>query len=108
MQKDESGETGKMNARDRLETMGVLALAIVAACVLVPLVVLVFAIALLWHEPRIPVGIALGLLVVTAITLAAGGKGVAEELAVWAYSLLALGVVLMLVKHVTEIQRKAE
>lgn len=99
---------GNMNVRYRLEVMAVLALAIVAACVLVPLVVLVFAIALLWHEPRIPVGIALGLLVVTAITLAAGGKGVAEELAVWAYSFLAVGVVLMLVKHVTEIQRKTE
>lgn len=96
-----------LSAKERLESAVVSVLAVPALLVLVPFIVLVFAIALLWHEPRIPVGIALGLLVVTAITLAAGGKGVAEELAVWAYSFLAVGVVLMLVKHVDEERGKA-
>ena len=97
-----------MSARERLESIAVSALAILALLVLAPPIILVIAIAVLFWEPRIAVGIALGLLLITAITLAAGGKGVAEELAVCAYFFLAAGVILMLIKYVGERRAKVE
>jgi len=88
-----------MSAKEGLESIGVSALAILALLVLTPLIILVIAIAVLFWKPGIAVGIALGLLLVTAITLAVGGKGVAEELAVYAYFSLAAGVILMLIRY---------
>jgi len=97
-----------MSLKEKLKSIVVSALAILALLVLAPLIILVIAVAILWQEPRIAVGIALGLLLITAITLAAGGKGVAEELAVYAYFFLAAGVILMLIKYVGERRAKVE
>ena len=89
--------TDSMNLGGRLEAMVVFALAILAMCIVLPIVLLVFAVAFMWHEPRIPVGVGLALLAVTAVVSAAGSGGVAEHLAVSAYACLALGVALLLI-----------
>ena len=91
-----------MSLRKRVESVVVFALAMLALCVLLPLIALVFAAAFLWWKPRIPVVIALALMVVTAITVVAGEKGIGEDVSVWAYLLLAAGVVLMLIKYIVE------
>ena len=95
-----------MNPRDRLEAMVVLALAILGMCIVLPIVMLVFAVAFLWHEPRIPVAIALMLLVLTAVISAAGSGGVAEHLAVCAYACLSLGTGLQLIRLLKEWSEK--
>ena len=97
-----------MSAKERLESIAVSALAILALLVLAPPIILVIAIAALFWEPRIAVGIALGLLLVTAITLAVGRKGIAEELVVYAYFSLAAGVILMLIKYAGERRANVE
>ena len=53
-------------------------------------------------EPRIAVVIAFALLIVTAVTLAIGREGAAEQLAIYAYYFLASGVILLLIEHVRE------
>ena len=97
-----------MSFRERLESIGMFGLGSLALFLVLPLIILVIAVAILWQEPRIAVGIALGLLLVTAITLAVGGKGVAEELAVYAYFSLAAGVILMLIRYVGERRARVE
>ena len=97
-----------MGAKERLESIVVSALAILALLVLAPLIILVIAIAILFWEPRIAVGIALGLLLITAITLAVGGKGVAEKLAVYAYFFLAAGAILLLTRRISDNTRKED
>jgi len=89
-----------MNIRGQLGTLVVLALAILAMCIVLPIVMLVFAVAFLWHEPRIPVGIGLYMLAVTAIDSAVGGHTIVEQLATVAYACLALGVALLSVRLV--------
>jgi len=91
-----------MNLRGRLEAMVVFALAILGMCIVLPIVMLVFAVAFVWHEPRIPVGVGLALLAVTAVVSAAGSAGVAEHLAVCAYACLALGIGLQSVRLLKE------
>jgi hypothetical protein len=84
----------------RFESAAVYALAVLTVCILLPLIVIVFAVGLLWHEPRIAAGMGLYLLVVTGIDLAAGGETIAEQLVISACSFLAVGVILMLAKHI--------
>jgi hypothetical protein len=90
-----------MDTREKLEAMTLFSLAVLAMCILLPLIGLVFSLAFLLREPRILVGMALALLLVTAITVAAG-CGVAGGLAVWSYCFMAAGVILIVVKDVIE------
>lgn len=103
-QEIESSVKERMSVRERLESIGVFALGALALVVLAPLIILAIAIAVLFREPRIAVGMALALLLVTAITLAVGGKGVAEELAVYAYLFLAAGAILLLKRRILTTQ----
>ncbi len=97
-----------MNFSERFESIAICALCILALVVLAPFFIFVVAVALLWHEPRIGVGIALGLLLSAAVSLTVGEKGVAEGLAVYAYLFLASGVIVMLIKYVKEEWGKVE
>lgn len=69
-------------------------------------VVLIDLFAIRRWEPRIPVVIGLALLVMIGVTLAVGGEGVAEELAIYAFYFLASGVTLLLIQHVREGHRR--
>ena len=50
-------------------------------------------------EPRIAVAVGLGLLMATATTLALGKGYLADQLAVYAYYFLAVGVIIALMEH---------
>jgi uncharacterized membrane protein len=51
-------------------------------------------------DSRIPIALALGLLFMTAITLVQGAESSANQLAVFAYYLLVVGVVLQLIEYI--------
>lgn len=73
-------------------------LVLLATGLLLPLIVVALAVAVLARRPRIAVGMALGLLLLSAVGTVAGWHGLAEGLGVWSYSLLTVGVVLMLLR----------
>ncbi len=58
-------------------------------------------------DPRYPIGAALVLLIVAAVTDAAGGVGAANVLAEFVFLLLGAGVLLLLLEHVREGRRSA-
>jgi len=51
-------------------------------------------------DSRIPIALALGLLFLTAITLVRGAESSANQLAIFAYYLLVVGVVLQLIEYI--------
>ena len=62
-------------------------------------VIFTIVLALRRWEPRVPIGIALALLIVTAITQAVGSEAIAERLAEYAFYSLVSGVVLVLIRQ---------
>jgi hypothetical protein len=82
---------------DLAMSAGFVIIVLVTAAVVLPFVAFMSVVSLVWREPRLAIGMALFLLMATGVTSAVGWNGVAEQLAVCAYSFLALGVVLLLV-----------
>ena len=77
-------------------------LLIIKGMSIIGFVILVTVFVILRWEPKITIGIALALVVATAITLVAGEKILANFLATYAYGFLAAGVVLLLIQHIRE------
>lgn len=69
-------------------------------------VILVAVFVIFRWKPKITIWIALALVVVTAITLAAGEKILAHYLAIYTYGFLAAGVVLLLIQHIKESRKE--
>jgi hypothetical protein len=72
--------------------------------VIIPLIVLAYTVYAIIKrmDGRIPVGIALGLLVLAAVILAVGNEGLANDVAILCYYMLVSGVVVQFVEYLRE------
>jgi len=71
-------------------------------------IILVPIFAILKFDGRIPIGYAILLLIVAAIILATGNEDLANQLAIYTYWLLVVGVICLTIEYIREERRKTE